>query len=68
MRRMIACVLIAIFPIITNILFGLKSAERGHHDLFTLHGANRLTRLCKLELPAAMPAIFTGLRIAAGVR
>jgi NitT/TauT family transport system permease protein len=64
--RIIACVLIAIFPIITNTLFGLQSTERAHHDLFTLHKANRWTRLVKLELPGAMPAIFTGLRIAAG--
>ncbi len=64
--RIIACVLVAIFPIITNTLFGLQSADRTHHDLFTLHKANRWTRLVKLELPGAMPAIFTGLRIAAG--
>jgi NitT/TauT family transport system permease protein len=65
--RVIACVMISIFPIITNTLFGLKSAESTLHDLFTLHGAGRLTRLWKLQLPAAMPAIFTGFRISAGL-
>ncbi len=64
--RVIACVLIALFPIIANTLFGLKSTEQGHHDLFTLANASRWTRLTKLQLPAALPAIFTGLRIAAG--
>jgi NitT/TauT family transport system permease protein len=64
--RVIACVLIAIFPIITNTLFGLQSADRTHHDLFTLNNTSRWTRLIKMELPGAMPAIFTGLRIAAG--
>lgn len=64
--RVLVCVLIAIFPIITNTLFGLQSADRMHHDLFTLNRAGRLTRLLKMELPGAMPAIFTGLRIAAG--
>jgi NitT/TauT family transport system permease protein len=64
--RLLATVLIAIFPVITNTLFGLKSADRQHHDLFTLNGAGRLTRLWKMELPGALPAIFTGLRIAAG--
>ena len=39
--RVIVCVLIAIFPIITNTLFGLLSADQGQHDLFTLHGASR---------------------------
>jgi len=64
--RVLVCVLIALFPVITNTLFGLLSVERGQHDLFTLHRANRWTRLVKLQLPAAMPAIFTGFRIAAG--
>jgi NitT/TauT family transport system permease protein len=65
--RVLVCVLFALFPIITNTLFGLKSAEPGMHDLFTLHRASRLTRLWKLQLPAALPAMFTGFRIAAGM-
>ena len=65
--RVFVCVLISVFPIIVNTLFGLQSAERGMHDLFTLHHANRLTRLRKLMFPAAMPAIFAGLRISAGL-
>jgi NitT/TauT family transport system permease protein len=65
--RILVCVIIALFPIIVNTLFGLQSADRGTHDLFTLHKASRLTRLRKLMLPAAMPAIFAGLRISAGL-
>jgi NitT/TauT family transport system permease protein len=37
------------------------------HDLFTLQHASRTTRLRKLMLPAALPAIFAGLRISAGL-
>jgi NitT/TauT family transport system permease protein len=65
--RVIVCVIIALFPIIANTLFGLQSVDRGHHDLFRLHGAGRLTRLFKLQFPAALPAVFTGLRISAGL-
>ena len=65
--RIIVCVIISLFPIIVNTLFGLQSAERGMHDLFTLHHADRLTRLKKLMFPAALPAIFAGLRISAGL-
>lgn len=65
--RVIVCVIIALFPIINNTLFGLKSAEVGQHDLFTLHHASRLTRLLKLQFPAALPAIFSGFRISAGL-
>jgi NitT/TauT family transport system permease protein len=65
--RTLVVVIFAIFPIIANTLFGLQSVHREHHDLFTLHGASRFTRLWKLQVPAALPAIFTGLRIAAGL-
>jgi NitT/TauT family transport system permease protein len=65
--RVLVVVLFAIFPIIANTLFGLRSVEQDHHDLFTMHDAGRLTRLWKLQLPAALPSIFTGLRISAGL-
>jgi NitT/TauT family transport system permease protein len=65
--RVLVVVLFCIFPIIANTLFGLRSVEQDHHDLFTLHDAGRLTRLWKLQLPAALPSIFTGLRISAGL-
>lgn len=65
--RVIVCVLIALFPVVSNTLFGLQSVDRGMHELFTLHGAGRITRLFKLQFPAAMPAIFAGFRISAGL-
>jgi NitT/TauT family transport system permease protein len=72
--RVLVCVLIAIFPIIANTLFGLRSAEsrlpstnRSLHDLFTLYGAGRFRRLVRLQLPGALPAMLTGLRISAGL-
>ena len=64
--RVVVVILIAIFPVITNTLFGLQSADRLHHDLFTLNRASRMTRLFRLELPGAMPALMTGVRIASG--
>ncbi len=66
-QRVLVVVLIAIFPIVSNTLFGLMSAEKSQHELFTLQGASRLTRLMKLQFPAAMPNIFVGLRISAGL-
>lgn len=65
--RVLVCVLIALFPIVTNTLFGLKSTDQAQHDLFTLQRASRLQRLLKLQLPGALPAILSGWRIAAGL-
>jgi NitT/TauT family transport system permease protein len=63
--RIIVTVLIAVFPVISSTFFGLQSADRGQHELFTLHRAGRLVRLWKLQLPAALPAILTGFQVAA---
>ncbi|MCU1677002.1 MAG: nitrate transporter permease, partial [Frankiales bacterium] len=65
--RVIVCVLVSLFPIITNTLFGLTSVDAGHHELFSLHGATRRQRLVRLQLPAALPAILTGCKISAGL-
>ncbi len=65
--RVLVCVIISLFPIITNTLFGLKSAEVGLHELFALHNTSRWTKLVKLQLPAALPAMFTGFQISAGL-
>lgn len=66
-KRLLVCVLIAVFPIITNTFFGLRSADKNVHELLTLHRSSRLVRVWKVELPASMPAVFTGFRIAAGL-
>jgi NitT/TauT family transport system permease protein len=66
-QRVLVVVLIAVFPIVSNTLFGLLSAEKSQHELFTLQGASRWTRLIKLQFPAALPNIFVGLRISAGL-
>lgn len=65
--RVVVCVLIALFPMIANTLFGIQSVDRAHHDLFTLQRASRWARLRKLELPAALPSVFTGLRTSSGL-
>jgi NitT/TauT family transport system permease protein len=65
--RVIISVLIALFPIVSNTLFGLQSVDKAQRELFKLQGANRWTTLTKLQFPAALPAIFVGLRTAAGL-
>ena len=65
--RVVVCVLISVFPIITNTLFGLLTVDSNLHDLLTLHRAGRLKRLFKLQLPNAVPGIFIGLRVSAGL-
>jgi NitT/TauT family transport system permease protein len=65
--RVIIVVIVSVFPIVTNTLFGLRSVEPILQDLFTMHRAGRAVRLAKLQFPAALPAMFTGFRIASGM-
>jgi len=65
--RVLVCVLISLFPMITSTLFGLRSPPQGLHDVFSLRRANRWTRLWKLQFPSALPAIFVGLQTCAGL-
>lgn len=65
--RVVICVLIALFPIIANTLFGLQSSTQPLRELFQLHKAGRLTTLWKLKIPLALPAVFAGFRISAGL-
>ncbi len=65
--RIIVCVMIALFPMVSNTLFGLQSVDKGQRELFQLQKAGRWTVLSKLEFPAALPAIFAGMRISAGL-
>ncbi len=65
--RTVVCVMIALFPVVSNTLFGLQSADRSQLELFRLQKASRWTVLTKLQLPAALPAVFAGMRISAGL-
>lgn len=65
--RVVVTVLIAFFPIASNTLFGLRSVSSALHDVFALGGFSKWRRLLRLELPAASPAIFAGLRVSAGL-
>jgi NitT/TauT family transport system permease protein len=59
--------MIAVFPVLNNTLLGLLSADRNHLDLFRLHRAGRVSQFLKLRLPGALPSVFAGLRISAGL-
>jgi NitT/TauT family transport system permease protein len=58
---------VSIFPVIANTLSGILSTDPALKDLFRLYGASGRDTLFKLRFPAALPQIFTGLRIASGL-
>ena len=58
---------VSVFPVISSTLSGLLSTDPALEDLFRLYGASPWARQWKLKLPYALPSIFTGLRVAAGL-
>jgi NitT/TauT family transport system permease protein len=59
--------IICLAPIIANTTQGLISVEQNLIDLFLMHKANSAQLLFKLRLPHAMPNLFVGIRISAGI-
>ncbi len=59
--------IVAFFPVLSNTTLGLNSVDRNLAGLFQLYGASRLQTLRYLKLPAALPFILGGLRIAGGL-
>lgn len=57
-------VVMVFFPMLVNIVAGLQASERMQRDLMATWGASYLQTLVKLRLPAAMPFVFNGLKIA----
>ena len=64
----LACAwIVAFFPVLANTTLGLNSVDRNLMALFDLYKASRWQVLMRLKLPAALPQILTGLRIAGGL-
>lgn len=59
--------IVAFFPILSNTILGLNSADHNLINLFQLYGATRWQTLLYLRLPAALPYFLGGLRISGGL-
>lgn len=57
-------VVMVFFPVLVNMVAGLQASERMQRDLMATWGASYWQALIKLRLPAAMPFLFNGLKIA----
>ena len=68
LKAVAACAfIVSVFPVIANTLSGLVSTDPALLDLFRLYGAGRGAVMFKLRFPSALPNVFTGLQVAAGL-
>lgn len=64
---LICAFLVAFFPILSNMVAGLKSVDHNLLNLYDLYGASRWQTLLYLKIPAALPYFMAGLRIGGGL-
>ena len=62
--RLICAWIVAFFPILSNTVIGLRSADSGLRDLFTIYGATTWQRIHLLLVPSALPFFLAGLKVA----
>ena len=60
-------VLMVFFPMLVNTVAGLQDTTVQQRDLMRTYGAGYWPTLLKLRLPAAMPFMFNGLKIASSL-
>ncbi len=59
--------IVAFFPILSNTVIGLRSADHNLSDLFTMYRATRWQRLRYLLAPSALPYFMAALKVAGGL-
>jgi NitT/TauT family transport system permease protein len=63
--KILICALIVFFPVLINVIVGLRSVEPDLRDLMRSLQAGRWQTFVSLELPAALPLLLSGLKIGA---
>ncbi|MSQ18892.1 MAG: ABC transporter permease [Betaproteobacteria bacterium] len=59
--------IVAFFPILSNTIIGLRSADHNLRDLFQLYRASPSQRMRWLLIPSSLPYFLGGLKIAGGL-
>lgn len=62
--KIIMAAILAFFPIMLNVMLGVRSVDRGHRDVMRGLGASRWATFKSLELPSTLPYIFAGAEVA----
>jgi NitT/TauT family transport system permease protein len=64
MTRVVIAMVISFFPVVINAIRGMTTVDRRVNDLMATISASRWDILTKVQLPNAVPYIFSGLKVA----
>ncbi len=65
--KLLLVFLLSFFPIVVSSIAGFKSADRDVMDFARTTGAGAMRMFFKIQLPQALPHIFTGLKVGAAL-
>jgi NitT/TauT family transport system permease protein len=65
--KLLLVFLLSFFPIVVSSIAGFKSADRDVMDFARTTGAGAMKMFFKIQLPQALPHIFTGLKVGAAL-
>lgn len=65
--KLLLVFLLSFFPIVVSSIAGFKSLDPDVTDLARSTGANRMKMFLKIQLPQALPHIFTGMKVGAAL-
>ncbi|MQF64621.1 ABC transporter permease [SAR202 cluster bacterium AC-409-J13_OGT_754m] len=65
--KIIVVALVAFFPIVVNMVDGLKNLDDDMVSMIRTFGASKWQIFCKIQIPSSIPSLFSGIKIAAAV-
>jgi NitT/TauT family transport system permease protein len=61
--KVVTAAILAFFPIMLNVMLGVRSVEAGHHEVMRSLYANRWQTFRYLEFPSTLPYVFAGMEV-----
>src|SRR5690606_30129296 len=61
--KIVLSALLAFFPIMLNVLLGVRSVEQGHREVMRSLNATRAQTLLQLEMRSLQPYLFAGMEV-----
>lgn len=61
--KIVIAAILAFFPIMLNVLLGVRSVDLGHRDVMRSLDASRWATFRHLDFPSTLPYVFTGMEV-----
>jgi NitT/TauT family transport system permease protein len=63
LSKVVLIALVTLFPVMINMILGVRSTEKNYYDLMKILKAKRWQVMSKIEIMNSLPYLMTGLRV-----